>query len=171
MTTAPLSTSPNRLLTTIRSNALPLGILILLTVAIGVPMVVMILFTFGAPDSIGVGDALASFNFNNYDKVFGDPSTYRLLLNTIGYAAGSITFGLSIALVLAWLVERTDMPGRTLLYSLMFIPMAIPPFATATGWLLLLGPNAGAINVWVRDLFELTTMRGPFSIYLSLIHI
>lgn len=165
MTTITISNTSSRFLFAIKRNALPLGLLVFLTIAIGVPMVVMILFTFGAPDSIGVGEALASFTFDNYEKVFGDPSTYRLLLNTIGYAAGSITFGLSIALVLAWLVERTDMPGRTLLYSLMFIPMAIPPFATATGWLLLLGPNAGAINVWTRDLFELSTMRGPFSIY------
>jgi iron(III) transport system permease protein len=62
-------------------------------------------------------------------------------------------------------MERTDLPGRTALYTLMFVPMAIPPFATAAGWILLLGPNAGAINEWIRSLLALEMTRGPLNIY------
>lgn len=106
-----------------------------------------------------------TFTTTNFEQAFGDVSTYRILLNTLAYAAGTIVIGLVLAFALAWLMERTDMPGRNALYSLMFVPMAIPPFATASGWILLLGPNAGTLNVWIRDLLNLDTFRGPFNIY------
>src|SRR6266516_3876241 len=52
-----------------------------------------------------------------------------------------------------------------LLYTLMFVPMLLPPFAIALGWILLSGPNAGTLNVFLRQLFALRTMRGPLNIY------
>jgi iron(III) transport system permease protein len=106
-----------------------------------------------------------SFTTVHYEQAFGNFSTYRILLNTLLYATGTIAIGLTLALTLAWLMERTDMPGRNALYSLMFVPMAIPPFATASGWILLLGPNAGAINVWLRALLGIDGFRGPLNIY------
>src|SRR5574341_2045515 len=72
---------------------------------------------------------------------------------------------LPLAFILAWLTERTDLPGRRLLYTLMFVPMLLPPFAIALGWILLSGPNAGTLNVFLRQLFALRTMRGPLNIY------
>jgi iron(III) transport system permease protein len=43
--------------------------------------------------------------------------------------------------------------------------MLMPSFAVALGWILLLGPNAGTINVWLREFLALDTYRGPFNIY------
>ncbi|MEX2490217.1 MAG: iron ABC transporter permease [Nitrospirales bacterium] len=129
------------------------------------PLSFMLIFTFAAPGTTFVNDVLANPTLANYQGVFGSASTYRIILNTLIYAVGSIAMGLPIALTLAWLMERTDMPGRNILYGLMFIPMAIPPFATAAGWILLLGPNAGLINQWIRGLVDLGALSGPFNIY------
>ena len=128
------------------------------------PIATMLTFTF-LPGEVLSGEP-ARFTFDSYTTVFTEGSTYRLLLNTIFYAIGTLAIGMTLAFTLAWLMERTDLPGRSALYSLMFIPMAMPPFATAAGWILLLGPNAGVLNQWTRDLVPfLDANRGPFNIY------
>src|SRR5262245_20686722 len=54
----------------------------------------------------------------NFVTAFGSAFTYRLLLNTFLYTFVSLTIGLSIALAFAWLVERTDMPYASSIYTL-----------------------------------------------------
>jgi iron(III) transport system permease protein len=54
-----------------------------------------------------------------YAEVFGSASTYHLLKNTFLYATGALVVSLPVAFTLAWLTERTDLPGRRLLYTLM----------------------------------------------------
>ena len=143
--------------------ALAIGMLVLLVVLVAAPLVLMFAISL-LPNGVLSGEA-PRLTFDHYIQLFADPVTWRLLLNTGAYTVGTIVSGLSIAFTLAWLMERTDLPGRSAFYSLMFVPMAIPPFATAAGWILLLGPNAGAINEWTRTLFGLEMTRGPFNIY------
>lgn len=101
----------------------------------------------------------------SYADVFGQPSTLTMLRNTVVYAVGALVLALPLAFGLAFLTERTDLPGRTVLYTLMFIPMSVPTFASALGWVLLLGPRAGTLNVWLRYLLGLDGHEGPFNIF------
>jgi iron(III) transport system permease protein len=103
--------------------------------------------------------------FSNYASVFGDAQTPALFRNTIVFAVGSLLVALPIAFSLAFLTERTDLPGRNAFYSLMFIPMSVPVFATALGWVLLLGPRAGTLNEWLRIVLNLNTQEGPINIF------
>jgi iron(III) transport system permease protein len=100
-----------------------------------------------------------------YAEVFGQPGTLLMLRNTAIYAPGALVIALPLAFGLAFLTERTDVPGRGLLYTLMFVPMSIPTFAAALGWVLLLGPRAGTLNVWLRYLLGLDLREGPFNIF------
>jgi iron(III) transport system permease protein len=75
---------------------------------------------------------------------------------------------LGIAVMFAWLIERTDMPLRNLAWALILIPMAIPGVLFALGWALLLSPKTGAVNLLLRSIinalgFELAV--GPINIY------
>ena len=146
-------------------GALPWGLAAFVLLLLIGPVVFMAVFTFAPPSAITVNDVLADPTLDNYASVFAETSTYRLLWNTILYGFGSIILGLLIALTLAWLMERTDMPGRNAFYGLMFIPMAIPPFATAIGWILLMGKNAGLINRWIRDLTPFDGLQGPLNVF------
>ncbi|MBI2986599.1 MAG: iron ABC transporter permease [Deltaproteobacteria bacterium] len=105
------------------------------------------------------------WTLGNFVEAFGSLFTYRLLLNTFLYAFASLAVGLSIALVFAWLVERTDMPYASSIYTLLLIPMAVPSLLKALGWVLLLGPRQGIINLFLRDLLGLNTPVGPLNIY------
>jgi len=101
----------------------------------------------------------------NYLQVFSSGETYVLFQNSLVYALCSVLSALAIAVVLVWLIERTDIPGGNLLFTLLLIPLAIPGLIKAVGWSLLASPRIGAINVALRDLLGLSGDLGPLNIY------
>jgi iron(III) transport system permease protein len=141
----------------------PLGLMLIVLGLVALPVVVLLFASFRPAGQLPFTGN--TWTTATYAEVFGSASTYHLLKNTFLYAAGALAVSLPVAFILAWLTERTDLPGRRLLYTLMFVPMLMPCFAVALGWILLLGPNAGTINVFLRDLLALDTYRGPFNIY------
>jgi iron(III) transport system permease protein len=141
----------------------PLGLTVIVLGLVALPVVVLLLASFRPAGQLPFTGTV--WTTATYAEVFGSTGTYYLLKNTLLYAVGSLTVALPVAFALAWLTERTDLPGRHLLYTLMFVPMLMPSFALALGWILLLGPNAGTINVFLRDLLALDSSRGPLNIY------
>ena len=62
------------------------------------------------------------------------PLVGRLLVNTVGLVvAASVTCAV-IGTATAWLVERTDLPGRKVWAVLAVAPLAIPPFISSYAW-------------------------------------
>ena len=95
-------------------------------------------------------------------RSFGDPSIVRALSNTIVFTLVSLVVALFFGVPAAWLVTRTDLPGKTLLETLMTIGLLMPGFAGAMGWLFLLHPRIGIINQFLMGLFGLHA--APFDI-------
>ena len=58
--------------------------------------------------------------------------------------------------IFAWLVERTDMRYKALAMSLLSIGILFPTFLKAMGWVFLLHPRIGMINIFLMQLFGLT---------------
>jgi iron(III) transport system permease protein len=102
---------------------------------------------------------------DNYTKVFFDGETWALLLNTFGFAAGSLLIGVSLAIVLSLIVERTEIPCPNFLFSLVITPMAIPGIMAAVAWIFLLDPKIGFINSIIRTLSGTEMAAGPLNIY------
>ena len=150
-------------LPTMPKNLFPVLLTLVLLGMVGAPLVVLAIASLRPPDALPFSDA--GWTLANLRTVFLEADTYTLLQNTFLYAAGSLALALPLAFSLAWLVERTDLPGRHVLYTAMFVPMVIPPFAVAIGWIFLLNPNNGLLNNWIRDLLALGISRGPFNIY------
>jgi iron(III) transport system permease protein len=105
------------------------------------------------------------FTFQGYAQAYGGSDLLPIIRNTLIYAGLGVVFALPIAFGFAFLTERTDMPLRNAMYVLMFIPMSTPVFATALGWVLLLGPRGGTINVYLRAMTGSEAAEGPFNIY------
>jgi iron(III) transport system permease protein len=99
----------------------------------------------------------------NYVAAYGDPAFPAMLGTTLLFGLGSTAFALVLGLILAWLVERSDLPGRRLLRGLVLLPMATPPILLAIAWAMLLSPRNGAINQALMSAFVLKT--APFNIY------
>ncbi|HEY7494332.1 MAG TPA: ABC transporter permease subunit [Candidatus Tectomicrobia bacterium] len=147
----------------VRGTIFPLLLTLLVLGLVAAPIVVLVVASFRPAGELPFTGQV--WTTATYGEVFANAGTYKLLRNTLLYAAGTMAVALPLAFMLAWLTERTDLPGRHLLYTLMFVPMLLPPFAIALGWILLSGPNAGTLNVFLRQLFALRTMRGPLNIY------
>lgn len=93
------------------------------------------------------------FTLSHYARVYTDPYTYELMWTSLLFAAGSTVFALALGTTLAWLIERTNMPGRRVFRILVILPMGMPPVLLAIAWVLLLSPRIGFFNSLVAQLF------------------
>jgi len=69
---------------------------------------------------------------------------------------------LALAILLAWIVARTDTPGRGALEILITLPFFIPPILTATAWAML-GRPIRATLATVARLTTKSTVTASFS--------
>ena len=127
------------------------GILTLLVIMVGVPLLMVVLMSLrtGFP---GEGGPLTLANFVT---VYSAPSTYKILLNTLLFAFGTVIVGLAFAVPLVWLLNRTDVPLKNTIYVLMTVGILIPVFLRTIAWILLLSPRIGLVNQWAMQLFNL----------------
>lgn len=105
---------------------------------------------------------LGGFTFRHYRSLFGDPAVYQPLLNTLGFTLMTVATALAFGIPAAWLVERTDLPAKGLVYTLMMLGVLVPGFVSAIAWVFLLHPRIGLINTLLMALFGLEA--GPLNI-------
>jgi iron(III) transport system permease protein len=98
----------------------------------------------------------------HYVELYSDPFAYRALLNSLGFAVCTLVVAFAFGVPIAWLAERSDLAGKSAIYALMTLGIFIPSFFSAMGWLFVLHPRIGMVNVWLRGLFGLRD--APFSI-------
>ena len=102
---------------------------------------------------------------SNYATVLTNPASLSIFFNTLFFTAGSLAVGLPLAILMAWLLERTAVPGRRWLATLILVPMTVPSLLSAIAWIQLLDPRIGLINVVLRGILGLSGDSGPFDIY------
>ncbi len=71
------------------------------------------------------------------------PLTGTLLWNTVRLTAVVTVLCACIGTAAAWLTERTDLPGRRIWAVLLVVPLAIPDFVVAFGWV--------TLSTWVQN--------------------
>src|SRR5438477_1718122 len=104
-----------------------------------------------------------TLTLDNYVRAYTDPDTFRILLTTVLLVGAKTLVAVSFAATLAWIVTRTDTPFRGTLEILLTVPFFIPGLLEAIGWIMLLSPNTGTINVWLKSLLGLSD--APLNIY------
>jgi iron(III) transport system permease protein len=86
---------------------------------------------------------------------FGEVLSGRLYLqalkNSLVLGAWTGLFSLLIGVLMAFAVSRTDVPGKRLLQLTASLSYLSPPFLTAIAFVYLFSPNAGLVNVFMRD--------------------
>lgn len=107
-------------------------------------------------------DPVSDYSFLHYIQVFGDSFVFEVLVNTLVFSLTTLLVAFVFGLPAAWLVARTDLPGKSILYTFMTIGLLMPGFATAMGWLFLLHPRIGLINQFLMNLFGLS--EAPFNV-------
>ncbi len=97
------------------------------------------------------------FTLANYLTVFGDRDILPMLNNSILYAAGSASLGTGVGAMLAWIVARTNTPGKALVELMPLYPILMPPVMKNISWILLLAPRSGILNNLMLQYFGVET--------------
>jgi len=90
-------------------------------------------------------------SFDHFSEVLSGRLYLTALKNSLILGAWTSLFSLVLGLVLAWAVSRTDVPGKPLIQLTATLSYLSPPFLTAIALTYLFSPNAGLINVLMRD--------------------
>ena len=107
-------------------------------------------------------DFSLALSLANYASVLSDPFNLEVLFNTLVFAIVAVLVAGFFGVPAAWLAERTDLPGKTALFTMMTIGLLIPGFTVAMGWVFLLSERIGIINHFLKNLFGLS--ESPFNI-------
>ncbi len=86
-----------------------------------------------------------TFNLDGYRDVLTQQSLL-VLLNTVGISLAKTIPSVCLAVLLAWILARTDTPFRGTLEVLVTLPFFIPPILTAMAWGMLGNPQVGLLN-------------------------
>ena len=104
-----------------------------------------------------------SFTLQKYIEAYSDPALFEVIGNTVVFVVGASVTATGLALFLAYLNNRTDIPLKGLFGMISVLPMMIPHLLFAVSWALLLNPSNGMLNVALRDAFDLKGT--PFNAY------
>lgn len=104
-----------------------------------------------------------SFNFSNYKVVYSTIVNWKALTNTVQLSLMVMVASVLITFPLAWLVGRTDLPGKKTYRTLLVASYMIPPYVGAIAWVQLLNPSVGYLNQVLKWMFNL--QQAPFDIY------
>jgi iron(III) transport system permease protein len=131
-------------------------------VLLGAPLLVLFITSFRPPTALPLDSGLS---LENFATIFSSPRMFRVLVNTAIYGMGALILSVSLGMTIAFLVERTDIPFRSTIYTAMLISLAVPTMLKAFGWVLLLSPGLGWFNQLLRSSLGLEGASGPLNIY------
>ena len=103
------------------------------------------------------------FTVQKYVTAYTDPGLQEMLLNTLIFTLGSATVATTLALFLAYMNTRTNIPFKFAFKVISIVPMMIPHILFCVSWALLLNPSNGILNKLFMELFGLQS--APFNIY------
>lgn len=103
------------------------------------------------------------FSLAGWRAAISEPGMRQAIFNTVTLSATRELIALPLAILLAWLLARTDLPGRDWFEFLFWVSFFFPSLAVTLGWILLLDPQYGLFNQLAMRLFSLK--EGPFDIY------
>jgi iron(III) transport system permease protein len=87
-----------------------------------------------------------AYGLDNFSGIFQYP---QILLNTLTVSVTATVMALVFGFVMAWILTRTNVPGRHLFEQLMAVPYYLTPLLGALAWSLLGSPESGFINqIW-----------------------
>jgi iron(III) transport system permease protein len=132
----------------------PLLASVLAGAAIITPIIIVLLRSL----TTGKLGATVGLTLTNYLRVFGDRDILPMLNNSILYAAGSAALGTGLGALLAWIVARTNTPGKTLVELMPLYPILMPPIMKNIAWILLLAPKSGILNNLLHEYLGIETL-------------
>ena len=105
-------------------------------------------------------DARKTVGLGAYAFVFADGDFWKALVNSILIASGMTLIAVPLGSILAFVMERTDLPGKRWFEPLILVPSFVSPMVLSFGFVVAAGP-VGFYTVWAQELFGVA----PWGIY------
>jgi iron(III) transport system permease protein len=112
---------------------------------------------------VGVVGGPQTWSLDAWRQALATPKVQAAVMNTLTLGLTRQVIALSCAIVLAWLLARSDVPGRSVLEFGFWMAVFLPPLTTTLAWILVFDSFNGLAN----RLLELLpfVQHGPFDIY------
>ena len=105
-------------------------------------------------------DAVKAVGIDAYAFIFADPDFWTALRNSLLIAAGMTLIAVPLGAVLAFVMERTDFPGKRWLEPMLLVPSFVSPMVLSFGYIVAAGP-VGFYSIWATDVFG----AAPWGLY------
>jgi len=100
-----------------------------------------------------------------YREAFASPVAWSALWGTAWLTSLSVLIGVPLATLIAWITSSSDAPLMRGLAALPTLSLALSPLVGAVGWLVLLAPRVGILNLLLRGALGLDVDTGPLNAY------
>src|SRR5262245_12862438 len=102
----------------------------------------------------------ARLSLDSYRFILAESDFARAFLNSFVLAAGMTAIAVPLGGVLAFLVVRTDLPGKSWIEPALLVPVVLSPIVIAFGYVIAVGP-VGFASLAVKQLFGFV----PWNLY------
>ncbi|HIY97236.1 MAG TPA: sugar ABC transporter permease [Candidatus Borkfalkia excrementigallinarum] len=118
-----------------------------------IPMIFSLYMGFTNATILGIGtDATQFVGFSNYELIFTkDPVFIKSIANTFIYTGLRVFFAIAVSLLFALLLN-TDIPGKKLFRTMIYLPAIIPVVGSALLWQLLFNYDMSIFNTFFNAL-------------------
>ncbi|MHA6622579.1 ABC transporter permease [Pseudonocardia sp. DLS-67] len=124
------------------------------------PLIAVCVFLFAVPIAMLAVGAFrnappglpAQWSVDAFVHTYTDPGSYSTMLNSVLLSGVGTVAATVVALLLAFLVTRTNTPLRGLVTTAMVLVVALPPLFYAISWGMLGNSRIGLLNTTWRDL-------------------
>jgi iron(III) transport system permease protein len=144
------------------SSVLPWLLLAAVAVATLTPTAAALVSAFRSAAPGQTGD----WTLNGLARAFSDSLTWEALWTTYWLSAVRAVLGVAVAVIIAWILARTDCPYKPQLESLIILAYFFPGLGRILGWTLLASPRTGLVNEGIRLLPGFDQLQqGPFNVF------
>ena len=105
-------------------------------------------------------DPSAKMGFLAYSFVFGDDDFWQAFWTTLAIASGMAAIAVPLGALLAFIMVRTDVPGKRYLEPLLLIPIFVSAVVIAFGYVVAVGP-VGIFSTMAKDILGFV----PWNLY------
>jgi len=85
----------------------------------------------------------------NFREAYSSVGLGTMMLNSFAFALGSSAVAIVLGTVLAYLIVRTDVPLKPLMFAASVVPLIIPGILHSISWIFIASPQIGVLNTWV----------------------
>jgi len=149
----PVDTTPailSRVRSTLASPHRLWAAVVVLLVAL-VTLVPVLFLIFSSFNTAPPGEE-ARYGLENWQAAFADSRISNAIWTTVRLAVTRVAIAVVVGILFAWLIARTDMPGGSTFEFLFWVAFFVPALPLTLGWILLLDPQTGLINLLLAQL-------------------